>query len=131
METILDWTSFVVIILAGIYLIGLGIISLAQPGKASAFLSGFAGSAKLHYIELTIRIIVGTAFLWHAPKTLAPFVFTVLGAVLVATTAVLLCIPWKIHRRFAEKSVPQALRYLPLIGIASLLFGLTLIAMMI
>jgi len=43
--------------------------------------------------------------------------------VLVVTSAALLLVPWQWHRRFAGRAVPQALRFLPLIGICSLLLG--------
>jgi hypothetical protein len=50
-------------------------------------------------------------------------VFVAFGWVLLATTAVLLLVPWRWHQRFAQLSVPKAVRYLPLIAIASLLLG--------
>jgi hypothetical protein len=43
--------------------------------------------------------------------------------VLVATTLVLAVLPFRWHQRFAQRSVPQALRFLPLLGLASALLG--------
>ena len=52
-----------------------------------------------------------------------PGVFVVLGWVLIVTSVALFAVPWTWHRRFAERSVPQAVRHLKLLGVASLIFG--------
>ncbi|MRR11683.1 hypothetical protein EG835_04270 [bacterium] len=49
--------------------------------------------------------------------------FTVFGWVLVVTTVGMFVVPWHWHRRFSERSVPQAVRRLPLLGIASFALG--------
>jgi hypothetical protein len=36
---------------------------------------------------------------------------------------VMALVPWRVHDRFAKAAVPKALRYLPLIGVASLALG--------
>ncbi len=115
--------ALALVLLAGLYLVGLGVAVLARPAAASRFLLGFAGSGPLHYLELLVRIGVGLAFLHRAPAMLLPAVFSAFGWVLVITSAALLLVPWQWHRRFAERAVPQALRFLPLIGICSLLLG--------
>jgi hypothetical protein len=46
----------------------------------------------------------------------------------VITMAGLFAVPWRWHRRFAQRAVPQALRYLELAGVASLLFGVLVLA---
>lgn len=112
-----------VVLAAGLYLAGLGLALLARPAWASRFLMGHAGSAPLHYLEVCVRIGVGLAFVQHAPEMLAPGVFGVVGWVLMGTSAVLLLVPWRWHRRIAERSVPQALKFTPLLGVASLVIG--------
>ncbi|MBI3129799.1 MAG: hypothetical protein HYZ13_00430 [Acidobacteria bacterium] len=54
---------------------------------------------------------------------LFPGAFRMFGWVLVITTGVLLLIPWRWHRRFAERAVPSATRYLSLVGLSSLALG--------
>jgi hypothetical protein len=115
--------AFALVLLAGLYLAGLGVAVLAKPAAASRFLLGFAGSGPLHYLELVVRILVGLAFVHRAPGMMLPAVFSAFGWVLVVTSAALLLVPWQWHRRFAERAVPQALRLLPLIGVSSLLLG--------
>jgi hypothetical protein len=59
----------------------------------------------------------------YAPSMRFSAAFGVVGWVLVITTAALLAVPWRWHRRFARWAVPQALPHLRLIAAASLLFG--------
>lgn len=87
------------------------------------FLRGFASSAATHCLELLVRLVVGLAFLVQAPSAATPASFTTLGWALVATTACLLLVPWRWHRKFAQRTVPQVLRYLSLIAVVSLLMG--------
>jgi hypothetical protein len=115
--------AFGAVFLAGFFLASLGLLALAAPAHACRFLLGFAASPLLHYGESAIRGVVGAGFLLHAPTMRFPLLFTTVGWVLLLTTAGLLLVPWRWHRRFAERSVPAALRYLPFIGIASLLLG--------
>jgi hypothetical protein len=112
-----------VVLAAGLYLVGLGMALMATPARASRFLMGHASSAPLHYLEVCVRIGVGLAFVQHAPQMMAPGVFRVIGWVLAGTSVALLLVPWHWHRRLAESSVPLALRFTPLLGVASLLLG--------
>lgn len=111
------------VLLAGLYFIGLGAAALATPARAARFLLGFAGSATAHYAELAVRLAVGCAFILRAPRMQFEPLFTAFGWVVVATTAVLIAVPWQSHRRFAQRTVPQALRHLRLVGVASLALG--------
>lgn len=116
----IDGLAVSLVLLAGIFLAGLGAACLFAPALARRFLLGFASSLALHYLELAIRLVVGGALLVAAPTMAFPRVFTAAGAVLVVTTVVLALVPWRWHRRFAQRSVPAALRFLPLLGLASL-----------
>lgn len=119
----IEWMAKGVVLAAGLYLAGLGVVLLARPASASRFLMGHASSAPLHYLEVGVRIVVGLAFVQNAPGMMAPGVFRVVGWVLVGTSAILLLVPWRWHRRMADRSVPQALKSTPLLGIASLVIG--------
>ena len=114
---------------AGFFLI-LGLTALIRPSSARRFLLGFATSAPKHYFELATRFVVGGAMLLVAAHSLYPSALTGFGWLLIATTTVMALVPWRVHCRFAEASVPTALRFLPLIGISSLvLSGLLLWAL--
>jgi hypothetical protein len=113
-----------IVVLAGLYFCVLAAVALIVPSRANRFLLGFANSQRVHFIELFTRLVVGGAFVIHAPRMFVPGVFMLFGWVLVITTACLLLLPWQWHHRFAQHAVPRATRYIVFIGIFSLAFGL-------
>ncbi len=115
--------SLSIVILAGLYFIALAGVSLFIPAQANRFLLGFAGSLQKHFSELFLRFLAGGALVIHAPQMYLSGVFSLFGWVLLLTTAALLMIPWKWHRRFAQFAVPKATQYIKLIGLVSLTLG--------
>ncbi len=109
---------------AGAFLALLGVMTFVTPLRVKAFLLGFAATPLRHYFELAVRIAVGLAFILASPRLPAPAAFLVVGIVLLGTTAVMAILPFRMHQAFAKRSVPSALPYLPLIGLASLAAGL-------
>lgn len=120
--------SLVVVVLAALYLVGLGIVALVAPTRAGRFLLGFAATWRLHALELALRLVVGAALVLHAPRMAFGAGFAAFGWLLVATTMAMLVVPWRWHQRFARRFVPQVLRHTAAIGLASLLLGLLLLA---
>jgi hypothetical protein len=116
------------VILAGVWLIALAIVAIAKPELAKRFLNGFASSASTHFLEVTLRIIVGVAFIACAPEMKFSLLFTIFGWMLIATSVVLMFIPWRLHRRFAEWSLPMATARMKLFGLVSLIGGATILA---
>ena len=114
------YASTAVVIVTAIYFACLGVGAFAAPARVRRFLLGFAGSPGAHYLEMGLRIVVGGAFVLAAASLRFPQVFAAVGWVVLLTTAVLLFVPWRLHRRFAAYAVPQALEYLPLLGVSSL-----------
>jgi len=115
------------VIAAGIYLVVLGGAAFVRPEQAKAFLAGFAGSARAHFLELFIRLIVGVALVLAAARMRFPAVFLLFGWVLVGTTIGLFVVPWRLHYRFAKWSVPLATRNMRLFGVGSLAGGIGLL----
>lgn len=76
--------------LAGLYFLGLAAVSFIAPASAQGFLLGFAGTASAPYLELTLRLAVGAAFVARAPLMMFPLTFGVFGWVLIVTSACLL-----------------------------------------
>ena len=123
--------ALAVVVLAGLYLLALGAISLARPGLAGRFLLGFASSRTLHLLEMLLRVVVGGALVCHAPRMALSGAFNLLGWVVLVTTGCLLLVPWRWHQRFARQSVTRALRHITLIGLASLALGGFVLAAMV
>lgn len=113
----------VFVVLAGIWLIGLAMIAFAKPDLVKQFFSRFASSPFTHFFEMFLRLIVGAAIVIYAPQVKFPVVFIVFGWMLLLTTAVLVFVPWKLHRRFADRSLPMVMKRMMLFGIVSFLGG--------
>ncbi len=115
--------SFALVFLAGAFLIAFGATALVRPPLARRFLLGFASSSTKHYLELGIRLLVGAALISAAPSMVGTAVVSGAGWLLLVTTGVMFFIPWRVHRAFTQRAVPQALAYLPLMGLVSLAAG--------
>jgi len=107
----------------GFFLMALGAVAFVRPKVFQSFLSGFAQNAPIHFLEMAFRFIVGVAFLGCASLLNYGYVFQAFGWVLVVTTAVLLFVPWKIHRKFAVLVVPRALEYTRFMGGTAMVMG--------
>jgi hypothetical protein len=121
----------ILVLLMGLYLIGLAVGLFLSPARAKGFLGGFASSAFTHYLELVLRLTAGGAILLYAPQMLFPNFFVIFGWILVVTTVGLFAVPWQWHQRFARWGVPYATRNLRLVAGASFAFGGFVIASVI
>ncbi len=127
----IETLSLFIVILTGIYFVALAGAALFAPVQASRFLLGFAGTPLVHYVELLVRVVVGGSLVVYAPHMFSAGAFRLFGWVVLITTAVLLVLPWRWHRSFANRFVPRATRYIKAIGLCSLALGLTLLAAII
>jgi|CXWL01.1.fsa_nt_gi hypothetical protein len=114
----------VIVVLAGIWLIGLATVSFAKPESVNHFFDKFASSAFSHFLEMFLRLTVGIAFVIYAPRMKFSVAFTVFGWLLIVTTAVLLFVPWKLHRRFADRSLPMLTSRMTLFWLVSVFGGI-------
>lgn len=119
----LNTLSLVGVLLTGLYFLALAVVAFAAPDRAGRFLLSFAGTPFAHFLELALRLAIGAAFVIRAPLMMFPEAFNLFGWALVVTTACLLAVPWRWHRRFAERVVPPALRWLKLVALVSLVLG--------
>lgn len=116
--------ALIIVALTGIWLIGLAAVAVARPDLLKRFFDGFVSSARTHFLEMFLRVMVGVAFVFYSPHLKFPTIFAAFGYLLIVTTAVLIFVPWKIHRRFAEQSLPMVYRFPVLFGLVSLVGGL-------
>ena len=119
----IEFLAQATVVLAAVYLIGLAVASIFAPARATGFLNAFAGSARAHYTEISIRLIVGAALVVAGPGMLYGQVFYLFGWIIVATSIMLLLLPWRWHHRFAQIVVPPLTRRVWLFGLLSLPLG--------
>ena len=119
--------SGIIVVAFAFFLIGLAVTILARPPLAERFLNAFASSARAHYLEQAVRLVVGGALVLFSPAMWQPDLFRLFGWVVVGTTVVLLCIPWRWHHRFATWVVPPVIRYLKLYGVGAVVLAALLL----
>jgi hypothetical protein len=112
-----------VVVSAALYLVAFGVLALLMPSTISGYLQQFASSLRLHLLELLARLVVGAAFVGYAAHMQLGSAFRILGWILVFTTLGLALLPWRWHQRFAQASVPAALRFLPVMAVVSIAAG--------
>lgn len=126
-EDPLTLVAGMVVVATGAYLVGLAGVALFARPLAERFLGAFAQTARAHYLEQGLRLVAGFALVACAPFMAFPRMSAGLGWVIVITTAGLLLLPWRWHRRFALWVVPPLIRWLPVFALGALALGLFLL----
>lgn len=111
-----------IVIAFGLALVGFAVLIIVKPKPSRRFIESFASSARAHYAEQVIRLVVGAALVVHAPAMSYSWVFAVLGWLMVVTAIALLMMPWRWHNRFGEMVIPWVTRHMKLYAIV--VFGL-------
>lgn len=119
--------ALLVLVVTALYFIFLGVAALFKPALAQRFLLGFAENPAVHYLELSLRLMVALALLWRAPAMWYAQLFFGFAWIVLGTTLVMLLLPWRWHRAFARRTVPYANRYVRWIGAVSLVLGVFLL----
>src|SRR5262245_10069717 len=116
-----------VVVAFGILLIAFTGVVFAKPQIAERFLMLFASSARTHYVEQVLRLLVGAALVVLSPAMWQPKMFWLVGWAVVVGSAALMCIPWQWHHRFGERVQPMLIRYLRLYAAGAFAFGALLL----
>jgi uncharacterized protein YjeT (DUF2065 family) len=111
-----------VVIAFGLFLIGLALAIAIRPPSAERFLSQFASSARAHYTEQALRMLVGISMVNLASDMRSPDLFQMFGWLMIVTTIGLLLVPWRWHRAFAARVMPQVYARMRLFAVGA--FGL-------
>src|SRR5262245_44633606 len=104
----------VVVVACALFLIVLTGVAFARPAIAERFLMSFASSARTHYVEQVLRLLIGAALVVLSPAMWQPTMFWLLGWAIVIGSAALMCVPWQWHHRFGERVLPMLVRHLRL-----------------
>jgi hypothetical protein len=110
-----------------LFLIVFAGVTFARPALAERFLSRFASSARTHYLEEVVRLVVGAALVVLSPVMWQPKLFWLIGWAVVVSSAALMCAPWRWHQRFAHRVLPTILRHLKLSAVGPFAFGALLL----
>lgn len=117
----------VVVVAFGLFLVALTGVAFAKPAIAERFLTAFASSARTHYVEQIVRLLIGAALVVLAPTMWQPKIFWLVGWAIVVSSVALMCVPWQWHHRFAERVLPIVVRHLKLCAIGPFAFGALLL----
>lgn len=122
------FASGLIVTLYGLVLVAFSGVAVRRPDAAGRFLRTFAGTARAHYTEQAVRLVVGAALVLFAPEMWYPGVFRAFGVLVLATTAGLLLLPWRWHRAVAERAIPFAIRNLKALAFGAFLLGLLILS---
>jgi hypothetical protein len=115
------------IVAFGLLLIAFTGVAFAKPAVAERFLASFASSAPTHYVEQASRLLIGAALVVLSPAMWQPTMFWLVGCAIIVSSAILMCVPWQWHQRFAERLLPIVVRHLRLSALGPLAFGVLLL----
>lgn len=116
-----------VVVAFGLFLIGLSCIVVAKPALAERFFMSFASSARAHYIEQVLRLLLGASLVVLAPAMWQASIFRVIGWAIVIGSVGLMLMPWRWHHRFAQWVLPTVVRHMRLYAVGLFAFGVLLV----
>lgn len=111
----------------GLFLIALTGAVFAKPALAQRFFMSFASSARAHYVEQVLRVLIGTSLVVFSPAMWQGYVFWLVGWAIVVSSVALLLIPWQWHHQLGERVLPMIVRHMRLYAIALFAFGALLL----
>lgn len=117
-----------ILIVFGIFLIGVSFLMLFFPSKARKTLRKAGSTPVINYMEITLRMIPAASLVLYADYSKFTLIFHLLGWFMLATSLVLYFVPRRMHHQYALKSAdilnPLFMRC---ISPLSLLFGMFII----
>ena len=116
-----------VVFASGILLISFAATVYVRPAIAERFLMLFASSARAHYLEQTLRLVMGASIVVLSPAMWQPTAFSVLGWSIVVSSLALMLIPWTWHHRLGNHILPKLVRHMKLFAAAVFAFGALLL----
>ena len=90
-----------IVILFGVFLIGVGLLMLLSPTNARQYLRKAGSTNLINYSEITIRMIPAAGLVLYSELSKYPEIFRVFGWFMIATSLVLYLVPRRIHHTYA------------------------------
>jgi hypothetical protein len=123
--------AFIVALLVAMFLVTLGVACFVTPVHAQRFLGSLASTARLHFVEVILRIVAGAALVVSAPRMLLGSAIAAFGWIVLATSVGMALVPWRLHQRFAAAVVPHVSKRLRVVGLVAAAGGLGLLAALV
>lgn len=86
----------------GLWMIGLGVFMAAAPRRALAALAAMGGTPWVHFGEMAIRILAGTALMLVSGASRFPQALWLIGAFLIVSAVVLMLLPRRWHSAYSQ-----------------------------
>jgi hypothetical protein len=125
--TMMSAVAGAILVAFGFFLVGLTVVVFAKPAVAEHFFMSFASSARTHYTEQIVRLLIGASLVIRSGAMWQPKVFWLVGWAVVLSSLMLILTPWQWHDRFGEAVRPMLIRHMKLFAVGLLAFGLLLI----
>lgn len=113
-----------IVILFGIFLIGIGFLMLLKPSKARKILRQAGSTNLINYSEITIRMIPAAGLILYSEFSKFPEIFKYFGWFMMVTSVVLFFVPRRLHHRYAlmcaDILTPKLIKF---VSPFSILFG--------
>jgi hypothetical protein len=123
--------ALVVALLVATFLVTLGVACFIRPLRAERFLGSLATTARLHFIEVILRLVAGGALVVSGPGMLLGRAIAAFGWIVLATSVGMALVPWRLHHRFASAVVPHVFRHLRVVGLVAAAGGLGLLVALV
>lgn len=93
-----------IVVMFGLFIILVGLAMLINPQQVQTILRKFASTNLINYTEITIRMIIGIAFILYSDLCKFPELFKIMGWFLFSTALLLYCVPRTLHHKFSNRS---------------------------
>ena len=117
----------VVVVAFGLFLIGLSGMVFVKPALAERFFMSFASSARAHYTEQVLRLLIGASLVVLSPAMWQARLFRIIGWAVVISSIGLMLLPWRWHHRFGQRVLPTIVRHMRLFAVGLFAFGVLLV----
>lgn len=117
----------IVVVAFALVLVGLTVLVFARPALAERFFLSFASSARAHYTEQVVRLVIGASLVVRSPVMWQAAMFRLVGWAIVVSSMGLLLAPWQWHHRFGARVRPMFVRYMKLYAMGLCAFGALLL----
>ena len=124
---ILNAIAGAILVAFGLFLIAVTVVVFARPAVAERFFMSFASSARTHYTEQVVRLLVGASLIIHSVAMWQPKVFWFVGWAIALSSLVLILTPWQWHHHFGEKVRPMLIRRMKVYAVGLLAFGVLIV----